>query len=431
MFNFKKAVWLAVALNTLPALAQVETIATTNTDDLRDALKPAGMTIDAVTIWSGVEGQFGTYRNFEVLPVTIRPGIVLSSGSVANLGPIPSATDPNYDAASPPSRVNSQMSFDPNSSGTFEFDNFGTVTGTIENFSASFDVAALRVDFTLSADSPVKFDFLFGSVEFPFYTSSFTDAFLVFLDGTDPNNQITFDATGSPVQVGVSFAGLETTADLNTAFSNPHGLIHHLTTTTAVLPEGEHFLIFEVGDVNDPILDSAVFISNLRAEAGNEGTEPSEDPPHAGCPVLTQHPADVTVAEHGTATFAIHSNGAEPLHYQWQRDHVAIDPIANPSAATPALILANVGPSDAGDYRCRVENDCGDETSDSARLTVTAATCIGDLNGDNSVNLPDLSILLSNFGCSDAPCAIDLNGDGVTNLTDLSILLSRFGTDCV
>jgi hypothetical protein len=109
------------------------------------------------------------------------------------------------------------------------------------------------------------------------YTSSFTDAFLVFLDGTTPNDQITFDSNGAAVQVGHSFAGLETTADLNTAFSNPHALIHHLTTTTPRLDAGEHALIFEVGDVNDHVLDSAAFITGLRTGTGVIGTEPSDD----------------------------------------------------------------------------------------------------------------------------------------------------------
>jgi hypothetical protein len=133
------------------------------------------------------------------------------------------------------------------------------------------------VHFFLEEDSQVQFDFLFGSVEYPIYTSSFTDAFLVFLDGTDPINQIAYDTNNSAVQVGSSFAGLETTADVNSAFANPHALIHHLTTTTERLDAGEHVLIFEVGDVNDHILDSAVFITGLRTGVGDPGTDPSDD----------------------------------------------------------------------------------------------------------------------------------------------------------
>lgn len=267
-----------VALACIPVLGDVITHPTMDTTALRDGLRAVGLNIVSVSIHNGVPGQFGTYENFELGPVTIRPGIVLSSGDVTNLGPIPGATDPEYDPASPPQQVNNQMNEEPISGGTPEFDNYGMTAGNIENFNASYDVAALRIDFTLTEDSPIKFDFVFGSVEFPFWTGQFTDAFVVFLDGFGPENQITFDAAGNAVQVGSSFAGLETTADLNTAFSNPHGLIHHLTTTSARLDnDGPHFLVFEIGDVNDHILDSAVFITNLRAEAGQPGTEPSDD----------------------------------------------------------------------------------------------------------------------------------------------------------
>lgn len=266
------------------AQAVVLTHPTMDTAELAAALRPQGLTITGVTIRNGQPGQFGTYGSFNAPPVTIRNGIVLSSGDVSNLGPCPEASDPGYDPASPPPQVNTQMTPGDETGGTPEFDAYGNIPGNIENFQGSFDVASLEVRFTLDDSYQVQFDFIFGSVEFPFYTSSFTDAFLVFLDGTDPTNQITFDSSGSAVQVGVSFAGLETSADVNTAFSQPHALIHHLTTTTEELDRGEHVLIFQVGDVNDHILDSAVFISHLRAIAtsGNPGTDPSDDDSHCG-----------------------------------------------------------------------------------------------------------------------------------------------------
>ena len=55
----------------------------------------------------------------------------------------------------------------------------------------------------------------------------------------------------------------------------------------------------------------------------------------------------------------------------------------------------------------------------------------GDIDGDNTVDITDLSILLSNYG-KDAgqttnPHA-DINADGAVNIIDLSVLLSNFGT---
>jgi hypothetical protein len=50
----------------------------------------------------------------------------------------------------------------------------------------------------------------------------------------------------------------------------------------------------------------------------------------------------------------------------------------------------------------------------------------GDINNDGSVNIFDLSILLSKWGTTDT--ASDLNKDGTVNVFDLSILLSHWGT---
>ena len=54
-----------------------------------------------------------------------------------------------------------------------------------------------------------------------------------------------------------------------------------------------------------------------------------------------------------------------------------------------------------------------------------ASGLIGDLNNDGVVNVFDLSILLSDWGTTNATA--DLNGDGTVNVFDLSILLSHWG----
>ena len=260
------AIALIFAACILRARGDVSVTPTSDVAALQAALNATNLTITAVTIQSGADGQFGTYTSFTNPPITIANGVVLSSGQVAYVGP---PADPTIDYPEP--------NWDLMGLGTPEFDAYGP--GHIENFDGSFDVAALRVDFHLDSTNSVKFDFIFGSVEFPYWTSEYTDALLVFLDGTDPTNQIAFDKNLQPVQVGNSFVGLVATGDLNTAFANPHGMLLKLTTTTAPLPPGEHTLIFEVGDVKDGNLDSAAFIANLRGEAGAAGTEPTDPPP--------------------------------------------------------------------------------------------------------------------------------------------------------
>ena len=58
--------------------------------------------------------------------------------------------------------------------------------------------------------------------------------------------------------------------------------------------------------------------------------------------------------------------------------------------------------------------------------------CFGDIDGDNDVDLTDLSIQLANFGTTSGATleSGDLDGDGDVDLTDLSLLLAAFGTVC-
>lgn len=51
---------------------------------------------------------------------------------------------------------------------------------------------------------------------------------------------------------------------------------------------------------------------------------------------------------------------------------------------------------------------------------------LGDINGDDKIDILDLSEMLSNWGTNN-PCC-DLNGDGLVGIIDLSTLLSRWGT---
>lgn len=70
--------------------------------------------------------------------------------------------------------------------------------------------------------------------------------------------------------------------------------------------------------------------------------------------------------------------------------------------------------------------------SGSVVVTVVAPPCLGDLNGDQAVNLTDLATLLANFGVGSGatPAMGDIDGDGDIDLTDLATLLARFGTSC-
>lgn len=226
---------------------------TVDTGVLSSAVKGNGISNVTASILHGANSQFGTYTGFSKPPITIGNGIVLSSGNVADVvGPAQSSDNPATDLG-----VN----------GTPEFDAYGP--GHIPSFQGSFDVAALQINFELSTASQIQFDLVFGSIEFPNWVNQYSDSVLAFLDGT--TQQIIFDSKGNPIDVGSSFASLVSTKDVNSAFGSPHGVLG-VTTTSGLLSAGTHTLLFEVGDVNDHILDSAAFISNLRTGTGNEGT---------------------------------------------------------------------------------------------------------------------------------------------------------------
>ncbi|MFU8827808.1 MAG: dockerin type I domain-containing protein [Phycisphaerales bacterium] len=64
-------------------------------------------------------------------------------------------------------------------------------------------------------------------------------------------------------------------------------------------------------------------------------------------------------------------------------------------------------------------------------LPVVPPACPADFNGDGFINLPDLNVLLANFGQQVEPGTNgDVTGDGEVNLLDLNRLLAVFGTAC-
>lgn len=79
--------------------------------------------------------------------------------------------------------------------------------------------------------------------------------------------------------------------------------------------------------------------------------------------------------------------------------------------------------------------DAGNGAAGSIVVTLTdtgVATIPGDVNGDCSVDLADLSILLSRFGSPDDLSHFDgdLDEDGDVDLSDLALLLANFGSTC-
>lgn len=72
-----------------------------------------------------------------------------------------------------------------------------------------------------------------------------------------------------------------------------------------------------------------------------------------------------------------------------------------------------------------VDNDCSGGPLDPTE----ASECPEDLNNDGLVNVSDILLLLSEFGCT-TDCTFDVNGVPGVNVADILLLLGAFGLPC-
>jgi hypothetical protein len=88
-----------------------------------------------------------------------------------------------------------------------------------------------------------------------------------------------------------------------------------------------------------------------------------------GQPIITNQPAPQATAPGKNVTFQVGARSIDPLTYQWQRNLGAgFSNLTDGSHAT--LVVTNVQPWDASDYRVIVANTAGARTSSVARLYV-------------------------------------------------------------
>jgi len=102
------------------------------------------------------------------------------------------------------------------------------------------------------------------------------------------------------------------------------------------------------------------------------------------------------------------------------------------TSTTTSFTASSLAPSTAYGFTVRARDLANNQSSASATLNETTLAGTGanrgDLDGNTTVNLTDLSILLSNWSRSGvAVTQGDVNADGKVDLVDLSILLSNWG----
>ncbi len=94
-------------------------------------------------------------------------------------------------------------------------------------------------------------------------------------------------------------------------------------------------------------------------------------------PAITQHPGTQSVCSGGTATFSVAATGEAPLSYQWQKNSSNLANGGHYSGVTTGtLTVSNADAADVASYRCVVSNASGSVNSNTASLTLKAATTI-------------------------------------------------------
>jgi hypothetical protein len=100
-------------------------------------------------------------------------------------------------------------------------------------------------------------------------------------------------------------------------------------------------------------------------------------------PAITTQPVSKSVATGASHTFSATATGTAPLTYAWYKEGRLVA-----SGSNADLVLASVAPSDGGTYRLVVSNAAGSAVSESASLTVTAASGGGSGSGSGGGSTP-------------------------------------------
>ncbi len=153
---------------------------------------------------------------------------------------------------------------------------------------------------------------------------------------------------------------------------------------------------------------------------------------------ILQQPQDATVTEGDPVLFSVSVENNTLYNYQWRMNGSDLSDGGRFAGTQTQTLLVN--PTQLGDdgaqFDCVITYQLGNQcstVSDAATLTVNPGgnNCPEDLDGDGTIGLGDLSIMLANYGSTNAnPEDGDLDGDGDVDLSDLSVLLAVYGQDC-
>ncbi|MCX5688247.1 MAG: hypothetical protein NTV94_00385 [Planctomycetota bacterium] len=139
---------------------------------------------------------------------------------------------------------------------------------------------------------------------------------------------------------------------------------------------------------------------------------------------IMSDPTDAHVCLPGSLILAIEANGSGELGYQWRHDGIAIDAMANPSAATNLLTLDSASWGDLGTYDCVVSDACASVTSRAAQVSA----CAGDFNCDGGVDGSDIESFFRAWESGET--FADVNVDGGVDGADVEMFFRRWEAGC-
>ncbi len=246
-------IFLLFALFSLKAQLVVNTGAMTPTQYVQNVLLGGGVTVSNVT-FSGQSYQIGTFDATNTNPyIGLDNGIIMASGDVnVAVGP---NNNTGANIGNPGFGVN-----DPD---------LDVLAGVGTN-----DAAVLEFDFIPTGDT-VKFNFVFGSEEYPEFVNSINDAFGFFLSGPGISGPFTNNAqnialvpgTTTPVTINTVNSGSNPSfyVDNNNQAGSPNAIQFdgYTTVMTAIglVQCGlQYHIKIAVADASDDILDSGVFL---------------------------------------------------------------------------------------------------------------------------------------------------------------------------
>ena len=285
-----------------------------------------GVTVSNVTYTGDLQsiGSFNTGANATALGID--SGICLSTGNVLDL----------------PGAGSSFASTSTSGGSDPQLDSL--ITQTIN------DAAVLEFDFTPLSDT-IKFDFVFGSEEYPEYVGSFNDVFGFFITGINPGN-----LSNPYVNYNVALLPGTTTPvsiyNVNNGFNNTgpcvncqyyvnnssgtyivlDGFTTVLTAETHVSPCTSYHIKIVIGDAGDQVYDSGVFL-----KAGSFETND---------PFITQSLANVgdTIAMENcndvTLNFVLNDTAISPVSIPFQMSGTAINGVDFTQIQSPIIIPA-------------------------------------------------------------------------------------------